>query len=542
MNYLIARVSDENQKKALPAQKKRLLEYADKLRWVKNKDYKYVEFDESAFHDSRKKFRELVIEPLKLEKELSIICFDKIDRYSRDSSSEEKAELTKLWKQGRIEMHFPSDNLYIHRDSPAADLFRLDIGIALAGYYSSAIRDNVKRRFDQMVSDGYWVGKAPIGYVNYIKGKDERGNAIKSIMLDSERCHHIVEGFKLRSTGLSYGAIAKDRRVAGLTSTSRKHRPVTKAKWEEILKNPFYAGQMRYMGKLYPHKYPILIEPWLWDKCQQVKQERSHTHPKYQGKAFLLKKLKCGECGCTITFDGPKGAGMNVYGRCTAFTGAHKAIWVNEKLLFEQIREVLKTLTVPKDVLPNIIKEIENNHASEQEFYNNHKRSLQAEYDKLDSELKELFEDRKQFKLRPDIFESMVSVKASRQKTILQELEDHANGNKSFLIGASYILDVCSRAVEIFDSPLTSMESRRFLLDFIFSNMKLRGETMELPLKQPFLAVQEMSKTQNWCHSSNIFRNNCYKSIILLAREVDMAREYLGSGLIDKLLTNPLIG
>jgi len=87
----------------------------------------------------------------------------------------------------------------------------------------------------------------------------------------------------------------------------------------------------------------------------------------------------------------------------------------------------------------------------------------------------------------------------ARQKTILQDLEDRANGNKSFLIGASYILDVCSRAVEIFDSPLTSMESRRFLLDFIFSNMKLKGKTIDLPLKQPFLAVQEMSKTQNWC-------------------------------------------
>jgi len=29
--------------------------------------------------------------------------------------------------------------------------------------------------------------------------------------------------------------------------------------------------------------------------------------------------------------------------------------------------------------------------------------------------------------------------------------------------------------------------------------MKLKGKTIELPLKQPFLAVQEMSKTQNWC-------------------------------------------
>ena len=98
-----------------------------------------------------------------------------------------------------------------------------------------------------------------------------------------------------------------------------------------------------------------------------------------------------------------------------------------------------------------------------------------------------------------DIFESMVQEKASRQKSLLQELEDHASGNKSFLIGTSYILDVCSRAVEMFDSPLTSMEPKRFLLDFIFSNMKLDGKKLELHLKQPFLAVQEMSKTQNWC-------------------------------------------
>lgn len=114
---------------------------------------------------------------------------------------------------------------------------------------------------------------------------------------------------------------------------------------------------------------------------------------------------------------------------------------------------------------------------------------MQAEYDKLDKELKELFEDRKQFKLRPDIFESMVQEKASKQKSLIQELENHANGSKSLLIGASYILDVCSRAVEIFDSPLTSMESRRFLLDFMFSNMKLTGRKLVLTFKLRLLVV-----------------------------------------------------
>src|SRR5438445_9723708 len=163
MNYLVARVSDVSQRKSLPAQKKQLLEYADKQGWRQHQDYRYVEFDETAFKYNRKKFWELVIEPLQKEKELSIVVLHKIDRYSRDSSSDEKAALTKLWRQGKIEMHFPGDNLYISKSSPAADLFRLDIGIALAGYYSSAIRDNINRRFSQMISDGIWVSSAPLG-------------------------------------------------------------------------------------------------------------------------------------------------------------------------------------------------------------------------------------------------------------------------------------------------------------------------------------------------------------------------------------------
>ena len=51
---------------------------------------------------------------------------------------------------------------------------------------------------------------------------------------------------------------------------------------------------------------------------------------------------------------------------------------------------------------------------------------------------------------------------------------------------------------------------------------------MELPLKQPFLAVQEMSKTQNWCPLSVVFRMECYKSIVSLSKEIVIARDMLG--------------
>ena len=496
MNYLVARVSDPEQRKSLPGQKKRLLAYAERMKWVETKDFKYIEFDETAFKENRRTFRELVIEPLKAETGLSVAVFDKIDRFSRDSSSDEKSELTRLYRTGKIEMHFPSDNLYIYKDSPAPDLFRLDIGIALAAYYSSAIRDNVKRRFDQMLADGIWVGKAPIGYLNYHE-TDGNGKLTKGIKIDTERNHLIRKGFELRSTGLPYKSVAKMMQKEGIRSKN-KSAILGTAHWEKILKDKFYIGTMTYMGKQYSHNYPTFIEPWLWDKVQEANNKRSNGRTKYNSKPFLFKKLKCGTCGYSITFDGPKRGG-NVYGRCTEFGGGHDAEWFNESILYEQVRAVLKSIRVPEKLLPDLINEIEKNHASEQKQYTSTKARLQKEYDGLDCQVKELFEDRKMFLTRPEMFEEMVRAKEVRQKEILQELEDHSKGDKAFVIGASYILDVCSRAVELFDAESSKLEQKRFLIDFVLSNMTMEGKNLKFTLKDPFNSIALMSKSGNWC-------------------------------------------
>src|SRR5579864_3079845 len=154
---LIARVSDVEQRKALPAQKLRLKNYAV----GRDPKAEYYEFDESAHKDGvRQKFAKLV-EHIKAQKEPVAVVFDKIDRYTRDSSQEEVRALNTLVKAGKIELHFPSDNLFINKNSPAADLFRLGIGVALAKYYSDSIRDNVTRRFNQILQDGGWIGQAP---------------------------------------------------------------------------------------------------------------------------------------------------------------------------------------------------------------------------------------------------------------------------------------------------------------------------------------------------------------------------------------------
>lgn len=496
MNYLIARVSDPDQKKALPAQEKKLFDYAERMNWVEGRDFTYIEFDETAYKEDRKDFHKLVIEPLRAESETAIAVFDKIDRFTRDSTSDERIALTKMFKAGDIELHFPADNLFIHKDSPAADLFRLEIGISLAGYYSTAIRDNVKRRFDQMLRDGIWIGRAPIGYINY-QEYDDNGKVFKGIRLDSERDFHIHQGFVLRSTGLSYKAIAKEMKKAGLRSRTEKAVVISAAQWEEILNNPFYVGHMVYKGKEYAHNYDTIIEPWLWDKVQEVKNRRANGKTKYNSKPFLFKNLKCHHCGYSITFDGPKHNGKT-YGKCTEYGGKHGAVWIDEELLINQIRELLKSIELPKKLIPNLVAEIEKNHTSEQERYTGTKTRLQKEYDALDEELEDLFKDRKLFKSRHDVFERMVKKIEKRQKELLDDLKDHSAGDKAFVIGASYLLDVCSRAVELFDAESTKVEQKRYLIDFILSNVTLDGEKLQFNLKEPFEAVINIQKTGKW--------------------------------------------
>ena len=520
MHYLVARVSDISQRKALPAQRKKLLEYGEQQNWKEGKDYIYIEYDETAFKNNRKQFWQLVIEPLQKEKQLAIVVFDKIDRFSRDSTSTERKALSDLFKKGKIELHFPSDNLYISKDSPAPDLFRLDIGIALAGYYSSAIRDNVRRRFSEMVTNGQWTTKAPFGYENYVVQSDAMGKPVeKSVRFDPLRKDRVREAFELRSLGWSYGAIAKKMKADGVMNTPRKNKHgkvvttyINKGKWEGILSNPFYIGKMRYLGEEYPHNFGNIIEQWLWDRCQRVNVSRRVQHSKYQSKPYLFKQLRCGvpECGCTITFDGPKGPGQNIYGRCTAYRGIHKAVCVNEKVLIEQVKEVLREITVPPEVMPSIIAKIEKEHASEQEYYRNLKKSLQDEHETLDGDIREMFENRKSYKLRMDIFEKIIQEKTERQNTILQELDDLSQGNKGFVIGATYVLELCSRAVELFESENTSLEQKRYLVETVLSNVRLTDKKLSYTLNDPFRAIIETKKkalsgleTSNWCGSGD---------------------------------------
>jgi site-specific DNA recombinase len=492
---LVARVSDESQRPALPGQRKRLVEYAEKI----GGDYAYCEFDESAYMNKvRAEFASKVLEPLKTIKALVIVTFDKVDRFSRDSSSEEKSLLTKMMRQAQIELHFPHDNLYIHKQSPASDLFHLDVNVALAGYYSSAIRDNVKRRFDQKLADGEWPGKAPIGYTNYTVSIDSRGKRITDIAsADNDTRQLIKLAFEMRAAGVSYGAITSKLQILGMKSAI-KNKPIPKTQVTHIIENPFYMGEMRYEGKLYPHKYEPIIDVWLWKKVQEVNMRRSKYRTKSVAKEYIYKGLiRCETCGYTVFCDGPKNGG-NFYVKCTEYGGKHNAKWINEKLLNAQIVSVLESIRIPEAMVPKLVEQLQAEFDSEQDYYKQQVKSLQSQYERLDAEIKDMFRELPSFKNKRELFEEIIEEKVKLQGDILEQIKDHSKGNEHFIVAASKIYEVASQASQMFLDANVRPSVKRRLLEFALSNMTLEGEKLIFELKTPFDVIAECSKISNW--------------------------------------------
>ena len=58
------------------------------------------------------------------------------------------------------------------------------------------------------------------------------------------------------------------------------------------------------------------------------------------------------------------------------------------------------------------------------------------------------------------------------------------------------LIDISSRAYELFES--SKVEQKRQLINFLLSNLKLRGKKLEFKLKKPFDVLANMDYRSNW--------------------------------------------
>lgn len=481
---ILARVSTEEQKEAgnsLPAQQERLLKYIEKTPGLELE--KEFIFDESAYKEHRKEF-ENIIKYINNQKETIAFCADKVDRLTRDFLVG-LPEIERMRREGKIELHLPSDNLVLHKDSPATDLFHFNIAVSLAQYYSNAISDNVKRSAETRRKEGKRVGGiAPLGYLNIT---DENGN--KTIVPDPDRSHLVQKLFELYSSG-NYSLKAMVIEATKMGLKSRADKPLSLEAIRRILINPFYYGiQTSTKYKAYAHKYTKLITKELFERCQAVVEARSNKYTKIVSNPFIFKGLlTCDKCGCAMTPERKqkkKGGAVNIYYSCTNYKKICKREYINEKKLLEPIYELLDTLSaIDDETVEYITEKLRETSEMEVIFHKKEIARIQKEYNKVDDMKEKLLDLLIKESITQEAYDKKLQSLKEQQGLLQVELEEHTDGNFEFLTTVGLVFSLAKRARELFDGSET--EEKRQILNYLLQNPVIKSKKLYFTTKKPF--------------------------------------------------------
>ena len=478
---ILARVSTEEQKEAgnsLPAQQERLRVYIERTANLEL-DREFI-FDESAYKETRKDFDE-VIEYIIDQNEVVALCCDKVDRLVRNFLIG-LPKIARLLDEKRVELHFPSDNLVLHRESPAADKVRFNLGVTLAQYYSDAISDNTKRAFEQKRRSGEWCGKPRIGYKNV-----DLESGKKDIVPDPDRAHLVQKLFELFATG-NYSITTAWKEITKLGLRGIDGQELARSNIEYILKDPFYYG-MAHSKKygLYPHRYECLITRDLFEKCREVSEGRAKRPSQMDAKPFMLRGLlTCKNCGCLMSPEIKKG--RFIYYSCTNAKGICKRVYVPEKALLKPVYALFEAFAaIPQEVQERLVQELRVLNEGESLFHEREINRIQAEYAKIQKRIDALLDMRLDQSITPADYDKKLQELKDRQYRLNVELEEYTKADHQYHIHVGTVLNLSRRIGEIFES--SELVEKRAILNFLLQNPTVDGRKLEFTLRKPFDTV-----------------------------------------------------
>ncbi len=478
--YLIARVSTLDQASALPAQIYRLEEYAKQEKYKQTELFK---IKESAYGANRESFRQ-IIDTITEQDELCILVFDKIDRYTRNTNSDEVMLLNRLCRLGKIQLHFPSDNLFINENSSAREIHMLNVGISDAQYFSDSISDNTKRGNQQKWREGKATGPVPFGYVNKRKSDDT-----KWVYIEPLKAHAIREAFEMYASG--------NHSVKEITKRWREHYcfRLSSSRIASLLKNPFYCGYMTYNGIEYKHNYKNIIDEELFEKTRVVRESRGKKSVRWLGLPYPYRGLiRCSQCGCRVTFEKKKQ--KYIYGHCTQFKGRHNAPYVNEESLTATFSQLFKQIQLPDEAYDEISQKLRVEHEAKKKQYTQTMTALENEIKRYTLRLERLYDDYLDGKIEESLHDKKANEAKTSRSIITKRIQNIELYEENEYGTKLHLLKLAHEAPNLFEKA--NFEQKRSLINKVLSNLFLDAKQLRSEFKYPFDVIAKCNETEMW--------------------------------------------
>ncbi|TAN24858.1 MAG: recombinase family protein [Actinomycetota bacterium] len=222
----------------------------------------------------------------------------KLDRLARSRADDVSIHFA--LKQAGVTLVSTSENI----DETPSGMLMHGIMSSIAEFYSRNLANEVTKGLVQKASLGGTIARAPLGYKN-VHVTDELGRINRTVELDPERAHLITWAFYRYAEGdATLRTLLDELTARGLTTRPTPKwpsKPLIVPGLHKLLRNPYYKGEVRYMGVNYPGLHEPLVDPQTWQQVQDLLSAHSigGTHQR-TNQQYLRGSVYCGSCGSRL--------------------------------------------------------------------------------------------------------------------------------------------------------------------------------------------------------------------------------------------------
>ncbi len=476
---IYARVSSKEQEESgysLEAQESLLKSHAVDHNLDLVKVYKVTE--SASGKQVRKMFTEML--QFATKEKVQVVLCEKIDRLTRNLKDAATASDWVLEEDDR-EIHFVKENFVVSRNTKAHENFVWDMKVAMARFYTNNLSEEVKKGQKEKIKQGWLPTTPPLGY----KTIGEKGHKVHK--LDEDVAPYIRKMFEMYASGnFSTGAVGKKMYELGFRS--RTGGRVVKSRIHKLLGEVFYYGKFIWKGQMYQGKHEPIISR---DLFEQVQEKMNRGKSPYYNKHHreLQGKISCGGCGKTVTWENQKG---QLYGACK-----HCKIQLAKERKYVRYEDVETSLlariatVAPQSerILQVLHIALKESHSEEIALHDAQVNGINASLERIKQRIRTMYNDRLDGRITTQEYDAKVTEFTEEQELLSNNLVKLNSDNAEYYKTGISIHELALRASDIYKSKTATIDERRALLAYAFSNVTvLKGEvTPEYTLAFSFM-------------------------------------------------------
>jgi DNA invertase Pin-like site-specific DNA recombinase len=256
--------------------------------------------------------------------------------------------------------------------------------------YSRKIKRGVQQKFDM----GWWPGWAPLGYINVTLDGNGGGKTVSVVKKDPQKWELVREGFQMYLSG-NYSAdeiidILYDR---GLQSKQGKKVP--HSVMVHTLKNPFYAGVMRWNGQQRKGKHEPMITLDEHRCILQIMESHNlHVCRRRKHKFILRGFAICNICGHRYVGEIHRAKKKDYYHCGSMRLHSNRGQNVEVSVLEKEVEDQFENVQFSREFSEFIITELKACHQEQREtvmaqkqVLHNRKKAIEMKRDKAEDKL-----------------------------------------------------------------------------------------------------------------------------------------------------------